>query len=279
MTIGVEREMRTPETFAAAQLLVKDFDGTVAQTFEKSPNGIGVSETYVLAIESMFGVNAIDQYLEAGGLRNRAPIEVVQELAPDAKGDELNQLVDQFNGTKLGVLLEEIGSLFPDGTVWPRPTAGYLDLRERIEAARNAGLLIDDLVLSSGHESFMRKIYHVWDVGLPTYIIDEETARQQAGDLTVEQLVKPSPVLMDIAHNTWRKGYGLPEVSGHIPGERGRIIYIGDDPDKDGELAKSSGVDFVLLEADRSESAWRAVAKRLQIDSMAIMELINEPDQ
>lgn len=262
--------MRTPETFAAAQLLAKDFDGTVAQTFEKSPNGIGVNETYVLAIESMFGVKAIDEYLEAGGLRNRAPIEVVQELAPDATGDELDQLLSLFIYTKLSVSMEQIGTRFPDGNVWPRPTTGYLGLRERIEAARDAGLLIDDLVLSSEHESFIRKTYKAWSVGLPTHIIDEETVRQQALGLPIEQLVKPSPVLIDIAHNTWRRGYGLTAVSGHSPSERERIIYIGDDPVKDGELAKSSGVEFVLLEASRSEAAWGEVAKRLQIGSMAM---------
>lgn len=270
MIIGEEQAKKTPESFPAAQLLAKDFDGTVAQTFEKSPNGIGVTETYLLAVESMFGVKAIDQYLEAGGLRNRAPVEVVQELAPDATGDELNQLVNQFNGAKLGVLLEEVGSLFPDGTVWSRPTAGYLDLRERVEEARSAGLLIDDLVLSSGHESFIRKTYKAWSVGQPTHVVDEEAIRRQALSLPIRQLVKPSPVLMDVVHNTWRQGYGLLAVSDHSPSERDRIIYIGDDPAKDGELAKSSGIDFVLLEAGSSEAAWEEVARRLQIGSMAI---------
>ena len=270
MIIGAEQAIRTPESFPAAQLLAKDFDGTVAQTFEKSPNGIGVSENYVLAIESLFGVKAIDQYLENGGLRNRAPIEVVQELAPDATGDELDQLLGLFIDTKLSISMEQIGTRFPDGNVWPRPTAGYLGLRERVEEARSAGLLIDDLVLSSGHEPFIRKTYKAWSVGLPTHIVDEEAIRQQAVGLPIEQLVKPSPVLMDVAHNTWRQGYGLPAVSDYSPSERDRIVYIGDDPAKDGELAKNSGVDFVLLEAGRSEATWEEVARRLQIGNMAM---------
>ena len=75
---------------------------------------------------------------------------------------------------------------------------------------------------------------------------------------------------MDVAHNTWRQGYGLPAVSVYSPSERDSIIYVGDDSIKDGELAKNSGVDFVLLEAGRSEATWEEVARRLQIGNMAM---------
>ncbi len=270
MAIRAEQALRTPETFPAAQLLAKDFDGTVAQTFEKSPSGVGVHEAHELTVETMFGVKALDHYIDGGGLRNRAPVEVVQDLAPDAKGDELNQLVSRFIDTKLSVLMGEIGTRFSDGNIWPRPTTGYLGLRERIEEARDDGLLIDDLILSSGHEPFIRKTYQAWNVGEPTHIVAEEAIRQLALDLPIEQLVKPSPVLMDVAHNVWRQGYGLKSTSEPVLDERDRIVYVGDDPIKDGELAKSSGVDFVLLDPGNSFEIWQSVASRLHLGHAAL---------
>ena len=270
MAIRAEQSLRTPDLFPTAQLLAKDFDGTVAQTFEKSPSGVGVHEAHELTVETMFGVKALDHYIDGGGLRNRAPVEVVQDLAPDAKGDELDQLVSRFIDTKLGVLMGEIGTRFSDGSVWPRPTGGYLGLRERIEEARDNGLLIDDLILSSGHEPFIRKTYQAWSVGEPTHIVAEETIRQLALALPIEQLVKPSPVLMDVAHNMWRQGYGLNSTSEPALDERDRIVYVGDDPVKDGELAKSSGVDFMLLDPVNSLEIWQRVASRLQLGHTAL---------
>lgn len=265
-----QQALRTPEVFTTAQLLAKDFDGTVAQTFEKSPNGVGVHEAHELTIETMFGVRALNHYRDGGGLRNRAPVEVVQDLAPDANVGELDQLVGRFINTKLGVLMGEIGTRFPDGSIWPRPTVGYLGLLERIEEARDEGRLIDDLILSSGHEPFIRRTYEAWNVSEPTHIVAEETIRQLALDLPTEQLVKPSPVLMDVAHNTWRQGYGLLSTSEPSLDERDRIIYVGDDPVKDGELAKSSGVDFVLLDPGNSLEDWQSVASRLHLGHAAL---------
>lgn len=270
MAIGAEQAIRTHEAFSAAQLLAKDFDGTVAQTFEKSPSGVGVHEAHELTVETMFGVKALDYYIDGGGLRNRAPVEVVQDLAPDAKGDELDQLVSRFIDTKLGVLMGEIGTRFPDGNIWPRPTDGYLELREKIEEARDAGQLIDDLILSSGHEPFITMTYRAWSVGEPTHIVAYEAIRQLALALPIEQLIKPSPVLMDVAHNMWRLGYGLEPASEPALGERDRIVYVGDDPVKDGELAKRSGVDFVLLDSGNSLEIWQNVTSRLQLGHTAL---------
>ena len=270
MVLRAEQATRTPETFSVAQLLAKDFDGTVAQTFEKSPSGVGVHEAHELTVETMFGIKALDHYISGGGLQNRAPIEVVQDLAQDAEGDELNQLVSLFIDTKLGVLMGEIGTRFPDGSIWPRPTTGYLELRERIDKARDDGLLIDDLILSSGHEPFIRRTYQAWGVGEPTHIVAEEAIRQLALALPIEQLVKPSPVLMDVSHDMWRQDYGLKPTSKPNHDERDRIVYVGDDPIKDGELARSSGVDFVLLDPGNSLEIWQGVSSRLHLGDTAL---------
>jgi hypothetical protein len=72
MALRIKQAVRTPETFCEAYLLAKYFDGTVAETFERSPNGIGVHEAYNLAVEGLFGAKALKRYMASGGLRNRA---------------------------------------------------------------------------------------------------------------------------------------------------------------------------------------------------------------
>ncbi len=153
---------RTPDTFPQARLLVKDFDGTVAQTFEKSPSGVSVHEAYEIAVDTIFGAKGVDEYHRQGGLNNRAPIEVVTRLAPDAEGAEHELLVAQLIDAKLGVLVGQIGKSLADGAQWPRPMLGYLDFREALQATREDGRLVDDLVLSSGHVAFIERVYDMW---------------------------------------------------------------------------------------------------------------------
>jgi hypothetical protein len=270
MPLKAGQKLKTPEIFSGAHLIAKDFDGTVAQTFEKSPNGIGVNEVHELVIEDMFGLKSLERFLKKGGLQNRAPIEVVKDIAPDTDNSDLTELTDRFIEKKLSFYLGEIGSLFPDGSMWPRPTDGYLEFRAQIECARADGHLIDDLILSSGHEPFIEDTYRAWNAGKPTHIVAVETIKNLGLQLPMEKLVKPSPVLMEVAGNLWREGYGL-EPSGTLAGdERNRIVYIGDDPVKDGELAKNSGVDFMLLDPTCSQEVWQAVALRLNIGQTAL---------
>jgi len=270
VTVESRQVSRNPETFPDAQLIAKDFDGTVARTFEKSPNGIGVNESYTAAIETMFGSKALRHYLQGGGLRNRATIEVIQELAPDARGKELVQLGTTFTDLRLGVFLDEIGQRFPDGNIWPRPTPGYLELREQVDAARSQGRLIDDLILSSGHARFIEKTYRAWNVGPPTHIVAEEAIRQNAPGVPAEKLIKPSPKVMEIARSIWRSSYGI--APGALPhtDERHRIIYVGDDPVKDGELARSSGIDFILLDPANSSETWQNLTARMRLGDTAL---------
>lgn len=255
--------MPAPELFAQAQAVIEDFDGTAALTFEKSPNDIGVHEACEITVETMFGVNGLQSYIDAGGLKNRAPVQVVQELAPDADENELSELTEIFTQTKLDVLMGDIGTRFPDGSLWPRPTSGYLDFCESLETARQQGAVIDDIILSSGHEPFIKKTYAAWGVQLPTHIVAVETIARLNLGLPVDHLVKPSPVLMGIAHSMWRQGYGLDQELPIPAEELSRMIYVGDDPVKDGELAANSGVDFMLVEPTNATWVWRTIASRL----------------
>ncbi|HMI09471.1 MAG TPA: hypothetical protein VK497_03710 [Candidatus Saccharimonadales bacterium] len=267
--MSIEGAVKTPETFHRARLIAEDFDDTAFRTFEKSPSGVGVAEAYTLSIEDMFGSEALSAFLSGGGLRNRAPIEVVQQLAPDAKNEELNRLVQELTETKLNILMGEIGTRFLDGSLWPRPTEGYLDLCAMIEAARQEGQLIDDAIISSGHEPFIEKTFKVWSIDIPTHVIATETTQRIVVDLeeAPENLIKPSPLLMGVARSMWAQGYGvkIPARNGLSNDEKRRIVYVGDDLVKDGGLAENSGVAFELIDPANSGQTWQRVASRLQI--------------
>lgn len=252
----------TQQEFAKTRLLAADFDGTVALTFEKSPGGIGVTEACELAIEQIFGAQGLDDYKKSGGLRNRAPVEVIQQLAPDAHGEVLAALVERFIELKLEVLISEIGTRFDDGSMWPRPTEGYMELLQAIEEAQKYGVVIDHLILSSGHEGFIRRTYEKWGVRIPDYLLADETvSRLHRGDSP--RPVKPAPELIVMAHEMWAGSYGIHKPT--LSHDTRRMHYVGDDPEKDGLMAWAAGVDFTLQNPGDSLEIWRSVPGKLLV--------------
>lgn len=275
MALSAEQRDRTPDSFGEARLLATDFDGTIALTFDQSPEGIGVHEAYDYAVKLMFGANALQRYVANGGLKNRAPISVVREMAQDATQQELLDLTEQLVATKLAVLFDQLGKRYADGSVWPRPTDGYMSFLEQIDQARSEGLLIDDLVITSGHEPFIRDTYELWGLRPPDHIVGEDTIRSLELDVPIEQVVKPSALLMDIARGVWRGHFGLdPQVDSGLD-EQGRIVYVGDDRDKDGLLASNSGVAFVHLDRERAADGWLDAANQLGLGDLALRGVVD----
>jgi len=250
---------KTPKAFCNTRLIATDFDGTAAKTFERSPGGIDVDEAYVRAVDEVFGPSAVDQYFANGGLSNRAPIEVVQSLAPDARDRDLEALAEGLNHAKLAILMGEIGTRFNDGSVWPRPTNGYLEFLKMLETTKAEGTPIDSLILSSGHESFIREVCKAWGVKQPDYVVAEERLRR----LKLAHHVKPSPTLMDVALNTWADDYKASGETALLTSAHKRTIYVGDDDLKDGQMARDSGVEFFLVSLDTANEVWPRVATRL----------------
>ena len=60
------------------QAFVYDFDGTIANTFVPSPNGIGVNDACRMAVGTMFGADGFAVFDEIGGLRNRSPLDFMR---------------------------------------------------------------------------------------------------------------------------------------------------------------------------------------------------------
>jgi len=258
--MAIRELLRTPETYSQARLVAMDFDNTVARTFEPSPNGLGVTQVCSMSIQEMFGSRVFKSFEDSGGLQNRAPAEVIRQLAPDAEGIEHDRLVDEFISKKLEIIMGEIGKSLPDGALWPRPTAGYLELCKAIQGARARGSLIDEAIISSGHEPFIQEVYSVWGIQQPGIVIATETTQRAAQDLELssESLVKPASILIQMARTAWALDYDVMTnpAAGLSSDEQRRITYVGDDLNKDAGLAKNSGVAFEHINPNDPTSSW-----------------------
>lgn len=237
-------------------LVVADFDGTIANTFEDSPAGVNVRTAYEQAIKESLGIDAYAIYLDKGGLRNRSPFQVVSELVSGKTQREVEGLTQKLNVTKLRLLCDEIGTHFPDGSIWPRPIEGYVEFVGGVSSLEE-GFRPNHVVLSSGHHAFIGRTLNAWglfDGDSRPRVFSEELARgvARARGLSVQSMSKPSFRLMEFVLETI---YG-PTIGEEI---RSSVIYVGDDPEKDGGLARNSGVDFVQISTVDPMTSWRSV--------------------
>lgn len=247
------------------RLLASDFDGTIALTHEPAPNGMTVPLAYELAVARVFGCGALSQYQAEGGLDNRAPLEIVRQLAPDADALRLHQKTEDLVEVKLSHLLREVGNRTTDGEVWPRPTTGFAAFWRDIAGDSS----IDSAIVSSGHQAFIEKFFEVHELPQPDIAVTDDDMRPLVSTYKPEHLVKPSPFLLHLAHvrsSARRRELGLvPPVIA-----RSRVIYAGDDPIKDGLLAANSGARFVHISAEAPAAGWKQarelLSREVQVD-------------
>lgn len=251
------------------RLVAADFDGTIAYTFEPSPAGVDVKSATGHAIRVVLGDGAFSSYQEKGGLRNRAPYEVVAELRPDLGTEGQLALTRKLSREKLSILLGEIGSRFPTGEVWPRPVPGYLDF---FEAFRSQGqsARTDHVILSSGHQAFIRKAFRVWGIDYPVPLVSEETSRALARTRRVapEDMLKPAKGLMDSVLWAWMRRNGEPDNADTLDFARQHTLMVGDDLVKDGGLAHNSGTSFIHIDPLSPTGSWSDVAAWASLDML-----------
>lgn len=255
-------------------LISFDFDDTVAKTREKGPNGIGVNEAYNLAVVGVFGERGEQLYNnELGGLRNRAPTELVKQLLDLDKNllktaenffyenverllaifpekiDESkihadvddNQLIDLLTwmlvAEKCSYLSSEIGKELTSGDIWPRPCTGFIDFYKYINEINKQGKTkIDTAIISSGHTEFIKRTFNVYGLSVPDYLITDDEMRKI--NLPVSRKTKPGTYPFMRAHKSWIENTGVARF------DKDRMIYFGDDPNKDGLMAKNCRVVF-----------------------------------
>ena len=260
-------------------LIAFDFDGTLADTFAKSPRGIGVNEASAKAVADVFGEEGRRAFAVIGGLKNRAPVELIDMLSsygdetlmtesarqyvrhhenefsdnvPEGKGVSLSALfhgggvshevlAEVFVRRKLSILIQEISK------EWPRPMPGITDALAAIHALSNEGTPVRLAVLSSGHELFIRKCFETWGVPQPDILVTDDDLRGVKYRASHEK-IKPSVHLLAKLHQAWRRARGLPPDDLNLSHERTMreegMFYMGDDIKRDGKLAMDHGVFF-----------------------------------
>lgn len=263
-------------------LFGSDFDGTMAQTFVPSPNGIGVTEAYRLACKAIFGPE-FELYDEIGELDNRSPMEIIRALlerqnesvlieqaqgfldrnrgslqgfVPHGKGAGL-----EWNGkdpgpvvtevlvrAKMRILCLEIGTRFSDGRVWPEPCAGFLQFYKALRTFAGQcilqGIRLELGVVSSGHDHFIERCFDVWQVPPPELLVTDDLMRSpQCSHIPPEKRVKPQTGPFEMLREECRRKFGA-EIG------KGGELYIGDSVKTDGGLAKNLGLCFIWFNPD-----------------------------
>jgi hypothetical protein len=98
--------------------------------------------------------------------------------------------------------------------------------------------------------------------GLPhpdIYMTDDEMRRQ------VQPRTKPDPYALQLVRNAWINAYLIPrqqrESQDFMQATKNRQTYIGDDPEKDGDMAKNDGVEFMLH--DGRPDTWMKIGGKI----------------
>ncbi|PJA86344.1 MAG: hypothetical protein CO142_00605 [Candidatus Moranbacteria bacterium CG_4_9_14_3_um_filter_44_28] len=252
-------------------LLLCDYDLTLFNTKDRSPRGIGLAEGYEYAVLQTFGPQGLIYFREGGGLHNRACSEVVvslvkrdqnllniarekhaelisssQELlrviaAPWNESNPIATLSELLVYHKLQLFLEEIG------LNWPLPYSGVCDFFQTVTSLREKeGLPIQIGILSSGHTPFIEKTLSLWKIPYPRIMVMDDDIRYLKHPKDPQDKVKPAPFPFKFLQIRWLKQFNgnTPVSPAQLRASLPRIMYFGDDPHKDGGLAKNVGVLF-----------------------------------
>lgn len=263
-------------------LLLTDFDQTVADTFSSHMGAdrrpiYGTPDVVSAVVDRLFGP---DTYKEIGGMQNRSPIELTRALSQtpqwmegcrnlqiaDEDPDVYMHVTKQLNNQKLHVLLEQIGRPLRDAhVVWPPHLPGFITFVSRVNdynASANEAR-IDWGVISSGHDDFINTTFEKWsehydtDIN-PTVIVTQDTLEQRYETVfptSESRRSKPNPMPLALGIMDWQRTNGNIDMRGKVlPGTAkrtkdamDRVMYTGDDPVRDGHMARNADVVFGLM--------------------------------
>ncbi|QQG44463.1 MAG: hypothetical protein HYW86_00920 [Candidatus Roizmanbacteria bacterium] len=283
-------------------LLACDFDGTLFETYNPSPNNISIKKSYELALDAIFGSGIGQRYLRLFGLYSKAPTEIVKELLEWAKYNEnwINKARDFFDregpnikdlipemqnnqltwdetspektisqilvGQKLRHLLEEIGKSGEDGQIWPQPCEDALIFLRTVDELKKEGVPIDMEIISSGHESFIRRTFDTYQLTQPDILVTEDDVRSRKYPTEMKRRVKPGQFPLALAHFKWLDEQGLIDYSvdgisviNEAASSKKRIIYFGDSIEKDFLMAKRGNIDSRLYPF----TPWKVISETL----------------
>lgn len=219
-------------------LLALDFDGSMARTFDDSPNGMNVNIASRKAILDVFGEKGLNVYDNIGGLKGREPGELVRLVQDSlAETGSRRDLTSQFIDAKLSYLVPEISD------EWPRLTSGMAELNDSVKRGE---IPVDLAVVSSGHDAFISRILEIH--GINAILVTSDILRERG----VEERHKPDPYQLEEAQRQWlakRLDGELLALGGYVERDfyKANIAYAGDDPIKDGEMAERARVAFIYM--------------------------------
>lgn len=275
-------------------LIATDFDGTLFQTSEPSPKGMTVLKAYVQSLDDLFGEGFGKLFFSINEFNGESPSQIVQgvlniqdkqlvhnakQMHEDHNGNFSTIIPESQDGTipwndenpqtaltsmlvirKLGYLLQEIGTRDQHGNPWPLPCEGALDFLKTLEDLKERGVPIDFAIISSGHESFIKKTLGVWDIPSPDILVTEDSVRTRAFPQEAERKFKPGVFPVALAHFIWLQNQGLTFSKEIGFDTRTRIMHIGDNPTKDLVMAQRAGIESNFLYPSTS---WQYITKTL----------------
>lgn len=303
-------------------LFAYDFDSTIANTFKIGPRGIGVNEATNNAIKDIFGQPGTALLKKLGGLSNRAPSELInlllkttdrekliesakkffKEKAPnlsmmvdknkavpltwDENNNNIEQLIAElFVRQKLSYLLEQVGEKTADGQVWPPLTQGFLEFWTNLHRLKKEGLPVDMAIISSGHDEFINRVFKLYNLEPPNILISEDDIRGRKYPKEIERRVKPGELPLALTHFYWLKEQGMNQLNFDLETAtevKRRMIYFGDDLNKDRKLSEGARIPFgffvpenlILTEPGNvfAFKDWRTIGKLLKTNKRMFIE-------
>lgn len=217
-------------------LTLFDFDGTLADTSVPSPSGLNVEIATAEAVRKVLKSDGYAVFERQGGLRNREPSELVRDIRQDmglgefGYGDAAEDLV----AAKLDILLPEICES------WPVLTPGS---KELLLSAQEGKLPVDIAVVSSGHDRFIERVYEVNGLQKPEILVTSDIIR--ARKEPQRDRFKPNTYQLAEAHKRWNGSSSANEAYTGRSHGKDKMLYVGDDPIKDGLLAFNGRIPFV----------------------------------
>lgn len=261
-----------PPHLEDSQLMLNDFDDTEALTSERAPGIPTVNDGYAAAIDDLFGTEAADKFLKDGHGHGTPPEIVARIMGLDPSNEEVKRAALIVVRKKLEILSATIGKPLLDGTPWPRQSNGFAETWMGVHRAQEEGFPLGKAVVSAGHTEFEQKVFDMWGLPQPDMYLTDDVVNALSLDLPWSDQVKPSPMLIELARTLhayrlkrqferFRQFKALPALI--------RTIHVGN-AEKDKQLAKSAGVECVIIDQNYQRESWQQVDKFLGIGSFIV---------
>jgi hypothetical protein len=256
-------------TFQSGIFVATDFEGTAFSfTNEK-----GLSSAYEGAIQNVLGEEGIDKLKKIGGRKGRITRQLVEDLLSqngaqlvinareyyDTYANTLLDLVPKGKGygmiwnnddprgiitelvarVKLGILLEEE----------VKPRKGFIEFWNLLKAFKEDGVPIITAVISSGHDELVKEAFKTFELNTPDILVTDDDMRALPLPESTRLKGKPGPIPL------WKAWYEMKKLqnqdtSFYTPMLEEKMIFFGDDVNRDGRMAKNASITWGLYQPD-----------------------------